>query len=1242
MAELNLSKLPDKKTIPAIDLSGLPDKMSDVTTAETSDSFNSVIKTPEFIEAFNAGFRSSVTGLIYSGKAPDMPKDQKTINRIASQVGTLAGDFPWMVTGAVIAAPAGGPGASMAGAFALPAGLRKVYMDMYQKGRIKTFGEFWNRLTGAMWETEKGLAVGGATGGIGKVVPGLGSVPAEVATMVTTGAAMEGQIPEPEEFLDAAVIIGGLRGARYVNRKLSATYSKNGRRPIEVIDDMKFDPTIKEDLLSKNQDTPRAYKEKKAEPIEEKPKVVKPEEPVEPPPEKPLTLESAVEDAIETISVGEKTKKATTFTDFYTAMIDDVYPLMAVLKKAGLEKTEAGKNPYILARLMRGWSGKADHFLEYSPFRFSDLENVKGKPLAEIVKPYADNLNELRAYLRAERDIELNDRGIESGFPIEKAEVIVDGLRNKYSGVKSELQAYQDSTLKYLEDSGILSGDAIDLMRKANREYVPFYRVMEDAKTGGTGKGLEARQPVRRIKGSERRIIDPLESIIKNTYLYINLAEKNRIGTTLIEGFEQAGLMDKYAVKVKTKVHPIALSPKEIKKILGKVIKIKPSRVSKITSKISEKVTGVTEKTEEGTSKNIAKVEAQAKEALLARGYSDGEASQIINRIKTAEGKEASTKIIEKTIENITEIETMQEFSVDLDSETISIFRPNAFTPQEDIISIWRNGERENYRVHPDIARTMKGLDRESASMLVRLLSVPTKWLRAGAILAPEFIGRNPIRDQMSAFIYSKHGFIPGFDFVKGVWDMTVMKNKGVFYKEYIKAGALQSFFVSPDRPYLQKVVKDLTQSPIRNGVKYLKNPIEGLRVLSELSEMGTRLGEFGAARKKGATIFKAGFEAREVSLDFGRKGAKARAMNQLIAFWNANVQGLDKTVRVFKDEPVATSVKVMAGITIPSILLAIANHDDKRVQDIPRWQRDLFWIVPTKDTIYRIPKPFEIGILFGTIPERIVEHILNIDPNAFNGLLEAVGRGAMPGIVPTVALPIMENWANKSLFLDRPIVPYTREKLLPEFQYKPYTTEIAKSLGSLIGTLPNDVKMFDTTKELLGPAKIENLIRGWTGGLGVHILQLADYGLRKAGVLPDDKIKPTKTLSDIPFIKAFVVRYPSSSTENINTFYDNYFRSQKLKDTANALVKEAEQEGSTEKYQESIAFMEKHLFEMEGLKEIYDSLRNQNNAIRMIYANPNIDPDEKRQLIDGIYYQMTTIAKHGNDVVDEIKKYSQ
>lgn len=394
------------------------------------------------------------------------------------------------------------------------------------------------------------------------------------------------------------------------------------------------------------------------------------------------------------------------------------------------------------------------------------------------------------------------------------------------------------------------------------------------------------------------------------------------------------------------------------------------------------------------------------------------------------------------------------------------------------------------------------------------------------------------------------------------------------------------------------------------------------------MSEEATRLGEFSkGVKKEGAQkagLQESAFASREVTLDFQRIGAKTKAVNSLIAFWNANVQGTDKMIRAFKEKPVTTTFKVSASITLPSVILTIVNNKDERWKEIPQWQKDLFWIVMTEKNIYRIPKPFEVGIIFGTVPERITQYILDEDPHAFDGLLKSIGRGASPGVIPTVAVPLMENWANKSIFLDRPIVPRAKEDLLPQYQDKPYTTEIAKKLGGLVAKLPS---IGDTGAA--SPAKIENLIRGWSGGLGTSLLRAADLGLRKAGIVPD-KVDPTPVLADMPVIKAFAVRYPSASTESIQRFYDNYEKATRRRKTGKYLMKEGKlQEAEKVLSQGNIV---KLTSVKKGLKALH-------KYVSKIYANPDITPDEKRKLIDQAYVEMINVARYGNKILEGTSK---
>src|ERR1035437_4015287 len=139
-------------------------------------------------------------------------------------------------------------------------------------------------------------------------------------------------------------------------------------------------------------------------------------------------------------------------------------------------------------------------------------------------------------------------------------------------------------------------------------------------------------------------------------------------------------------------------------------------------------------------------------------------------------------------------------------------------------------------------------------------------------------------------------------------------------------------------------------------------------------------------------------------------------------------------------DNPVGTTLKIAGGITHPSVLLCYANHDDPRYKELPAWQKDLFWIVLTKDHIWRIPKDFTLGVVFGSGAERVLDQFFANNPDAYKGFGGSVASALLPSATPTFATPMVEQYANRSTFTDRTLVPDHMEKGLPEYQYTPYT----------------------------------------------------------------------------------------------------------------------------------------------------------------------------------------------------------
>ena len=98
--------------------------------------------------------------------------------------------------------------------------------------------------------------------------------------MPTTAAGIEGRLPEPHEFVDAAILVGGIHaagGLRHVPEvvpKLRDIYAKTGKDPIAVAQAAETDPTVRQDILSINRDIPQAIAEEIAA---KRPQDIKPE-----------------------------------------------------------------------------------------------------------------------------------------------------------------------------------------------------------------------------------------------------------------------------------------------------------------------------------------------------------------------------------------------------------------------------------------------------------------------------------------------------------------------------------------------------------------------------------------------------------------------------------------------------------------------------------------------------------------------------------------------------------------------------------------------------------------------------------------------------------------------------------------------------------------------------------------------------------------------------------------------------
>tara|TARA_R100001594_G_scaffold33685_2_gene62426 strand:- start:2473 stop:6765 length:4293 start_codon:yes stop_codon:yes gene_type:complete len=854
-----------------------------------------------------------------------------------------------------------------------------------------------------------------------------------------------------------------------------------------------------------------------------------------------------------------------TIHDFYTRAFDDLHPLSQATKALSEgRELPASRNPYTLARLYRGVQPIADSFLEFGALDFAHRRRIS-MPLREILRPIEKlgAMKDFQTYMVARRALELSNREVELPSTFTRANLIsvVNMGREQFGEAFKQLREYQTNVLKYLRDSGVLNKETFDIIQEANRDYVPFNRVFAQGEENTGSTGLRAAlNPIKRIRGSGRDIVNPIESIIRNTYMLVTLAERNRVMSTLVDLQKQ-------------NPENTILTPK---KAGNRAIKLGETDFSK----------------------------------MLEPYLTEGALKDLQSKISDAD---------------------------------FTVWRKNMFIRDNDVVHM-ENGKAKIYEVQDvELAQALSAMDRDALSAVIKVLAVPSTLLRTGAILSPDFMARNAIRDTLSATVFSRDGFIPVYDTFRGMGHII---GRTQLAKDWAASGGMFSHMQAIDARYMQKGIKDMLRNiPVRN---VLKNPIEQLRMLSGLVEQGTRVAAFDRtmtrALKEGKSridaLTEAGFESRDISIDFQRFGSYGRAINSLSVFFNAFIQGQDKLVREIKNRPIAMTAKMIGGIAIPSALLHLANHDKEWYKDLPDWQRDLYWhfgVGEGKDfTIYRVPKPFELGLIFGTGTERMIEWAMSQDPDAGVRFIKSAFKSLTPNLLPVVMQVPIEMKQNRSIFFDRPIIPRDRENLLPEYQHSVYTTEIAKGLSQLLVQIPGARHL-----EIFSPAMIEHAVRGFTGGLGAYALDYSDKALKMAGILPDDVIPPAKTMADYPVVKAFVARYPSMSTRSIEDFYKEYNSLNEFNKSLKAAFADMDVAAAEDIFKEQQ--LTGNLITLEKQKQ---AIGNLSKLIRNIHKLPMLEGMSKEQLqqfkreqIDNYYLLANQIAKAGVDLAKMSRK---
>ena len=801
--------------------------------------------------------------------------------------------------------------------------------------------------------------------------------------------------------------------------------------------------------------------------------------------------DEVVRDAIQYEKPKERTTLTKAWETFYDEMIEELGPVKRMVKrvqeKSGQELA-ASVNPYIALRLFRGNAGRAMTMIEgqseaavkalqtnYPGVNFNgfktlhmildecgalhnekrmkdflafalachvkDIHTLNNRirksqqRLRDKIADLNDKINNLPEYQQLiESDKKVDDKYQEQreayqkeieGYQakIDKAEKTImevprteDGLSltedrcnkvmmkymKEYGEAQQDLVHFSKVTTSILYDAGVISKKRYKELQERWPNYIPMFRVFEDNEEVDFGDSLK------HMHGSTRRIINPLDSIIRNTYDFVKKAERNKA------------------------------------------------------------------------------------RQLLA---------------------------------DLTRISDVGEYI-----EEVNNSKPNDKTT----ITFYENGERKYLQTDPDIVKAVNNMGREESNWVLRLLHGPAKIARACfTTINPSFALRNLIRDSTDATIYSKYGFKP-WDFVRGF--LHAVHRDELFY-EWLSSGAAQASAISLDRDYTQATLNQMSKTWKERllSKEFLPAILEGMQMVGEYSEYGTRIAAYERVKKKLAgengphpaayDLVSAAFESRDL-MDFARGGRGSRHLNNVVVFANASIQGFDKFFRTFdfrkpyrKESMKALARLFLCGM-LPALLLAGIHSGDDWWEELPDWQKETNWILgKVGNTIIRIPKGQDIGLrFFSNLIEKAMDRSKHKAGDYFRPVWDS-----LPDMIPTALLPIIEATANHSYFTGAPIVPKYQEKLPAYLQFGNETSSFAKFVGKVIG---------------VSPRKVEHVLFGYTGNMGKGLLGVYDTIVGNQSL--------NTNLNEAPVISGFTA-IPYKQSKTVNDFYDKFDEQQRL-----------------------------------------------------------------------------------------------
>lgn len=340
-----------------------------------------------------------------------------------------------------------------------------------------------------------------------------------------------------------------------------------------------------------------------------------------------------------------------------------------------------------------------------------------------------------------------------------------------------------------------------------------------------------------------------------------------------------------------------------------------------------------------------------------------------------------------------------------------------------------------------------------------------------------------------------------------------------------------------------------------RKAIEVLKTPLTAVEKMGEFTEKIPRFAEYlNTVENLGDTDagrLQASLNAADVTVNFNRSSTLSTLANAWVPYFNAGLQGADKTFRQIRAHPFKTTARATVSVFLPTLLLYLVNKDNPHWKDVKDGVRDGYYLIPNvlgpnsggyAETFIRVPKSREFGALLSASFERFiraVDEAVENDkdmketlPTAFDGYMQTFLNSFMPpDILGDNILGSIARLNTNTAWHGGKIVPSTMENVSPRNQYDINTSQLAMNIAEKANKVPFLPDAFKS------PMKVDYLIDSY-GGYAGDLLQ----GLTSRKNIGEDNMGTVLNSLYNGFVQPAKQRFTTDSaysSYNLERFYN-------------------------------------------------------------------------------------------------------